>query len=187
MALRGSVCLYEGEELGLPEAEVPFELIQDPYGKVFWPEFKGRDGCRTPMVWDKDKPNGGFSSANRTWLPIPREHVELAASARGEQNAAALIDDYRRFIRIRKEHAALRTGSIEFLDSPGDILAFLRRDGAETILCVFNFGKEPARWHLPQHLTPHRTLISAQAEDTGSTIALGPMGAIYITVTAGEG
>ncbi len=52
MCLRGSVCIYQGEELGLPEADVAFEDLQDPYGIEFWPEFKGRDGCRTPMVWD---------------------------------------------------------------------------------------------------------------------------------------
>ncbi|MET0813627.1 MAG: alpha-amylase family glycosyl hydrolase, partial [Pseudoxanthomonas sp.] len=50
--LRGSVCLYLGEELGLGEADVPYEALQDPYGKTFWPNFKGRDGCRTPMPWD---------------------------------------------------------------------------------------------------------------------------------------
>ncbi len=52
MTQRGSVCIYEGEELGLTEADIAFEDLQDPYGIQFWPEFKGRDGCRTPMVWD---------------------------------------------------------------------------------------------------------------------------------------
>ncbi len=56
MCLRGSVCLYQGEELGLPEADVAFEDLQDPYGIEFWPEFKGRDGCRTPMVWETSQP-----------------------------------------------------------------------------------------------------------------------------------
>ena len=51
LSLRGSVCLYQGEELGLTEAYVPFEELQDPYGKRFWPKFRGRDGCRTPMPW----------------------------------------------------------------------------------------------------------------------------------------
>ncbi|EQD65727.1 alpha amylase catalytic region, partial [mine drainage metagenome] len=49
LCLRGSICVYQGEELGLPEAEVPFEALRDPYGIAFWPNFKGRDGCRTPM------------------------------------------------------------------------------------------------------------------------------------------
>ena len=54
LTLRGSVCLYQGEELGLTEAYVPYEDLQDPYGKRFWPKFRGRDGCRTPMVWMSD-------------------------------------------------------------------------------------------------------------------------------------
>ena len=58
MSLRGSVCLYQGEELGLGEAELLFEDLRDPYGIRFWPEFKGRDGCRTPMVWNRDEKNG---------------------------------------------------------------------------------------------------------------------------------
>ena len=61
-SLRGSVCVYQGEELGLPEADVPFEALQDPYGITFWPTFKGRDGCRTPMPWTAAAPNAGFSS-----------------------------------------------------------------------------------------------------------------------------
>ncbi len=70
MSLRGSVCLYQGEELGLDEAELRFEDLQDPYGIRFWPEFKGRDGCRTPMVWEGGTPNAGFSTG-KPWLPVP--------------------------------------------------------------------------------------------------------------------
>src|SRR5690606_15173367 len=75
-SLRGSVCIYQGEELGLTEAEVPFESLQDPYGIAFWPNFKGRDGCRTPMPWD-DSDSAGFS-AGKPWLPIPAAHRRLA-------------------------------------------------------------------------------------------------------------
>ena len=67
IALRGSLCLYQGEELGLQEADVAFEDLQDPYGIEFWPEFKGRDGCRTPMVWENTNLNGGFSDV-KPWL-----------------------------------------------------------------------------------------------------------------------
>ena len=77
MSLRGSVCLYQGEELGLGEAELTFEDLQDPYGIRFWPEFKGRDGCRTPMVWENGAQNGGFSSA-KPWLPVPHDHLARA-------------------------------------------------------------------------------------------------------------
>ena len=78
-SLRGSVCLYQGEELGLPEAEVPFERIQDPYGKVLWPEFKGRDGCRTPMPYTRPR-----RAASRPWSPGCR----WAPPAAGRRSAA---------------------------------------------------------------------------------------------------
>jgi Alpha amylase, catalytic domain len=68
VSLRGSVCLYQGEELGLPEANVPFEDLREPYGINMWPEFKGRDGCRTPMPWASTEPQAGFSAA-KPWLP----------------------------------------------------------------------------------------------------------------------
>jgi alpha-glucosidase len=61
---RVSLCLYQGEELGLPEAEIAFEDLQDPYGIEFWPEFKGRDGCRTPMVWVTDNRRAGSPRAS---------------------------------------------------------------------------------------------------------------------------
>ena len=68
-SLRGSVCVYQGEELGLAEADVPYEALRDPYGIAFWPNFKGRDGCRTPMPWDASE-RGGFSTGE-PWLPVP--------------------------------------------------------------------------------------------------------------------
>ena len=178
MALRGTVCIYQGEELGLGEAEVPYELLQDPYGKAFWPEFKGRDGCRTPMVWDADAPNAGFSAANRTWLPIAAAHVPHAAMRSGARNADTLIDDYREFIALRHAHPALAQGTIKFLDSPGDILAFERRMGDERIVCVFNFATADAVWHFPPDLalTP---LAQLAAPIGNGTISLGPNGALY--------
>ncbi|MGK3810987.1 alpha-glucosidase, partial [Enterococcus faecium] len=62
LALRGTVFLYQGEELGLAQSEVPFEQMQDPFGLANWPLIPGRDGCRTPMPWQHDAPQAGFSS-----------------------------------------------------------------------------------------------------------------------------
>ena len=81
-SLRGSVCIYEGEELGLTEADIPLEKLQDPFGITFWPEYKGRDGCRTPMPWSGRERYAGFSEAE-LWLPIPEEHRSRAVDARG--------------------------------------------------------------------------------------------------------
>ena len=77
-SLRGTPCIYQGEELALPEAEVPYELLVDPYGIEFWPDFKGRDGCRTPYPWDQSS-GAGFTRGT-PWLPIGDVHRSLEPS-----------------------------------------------------------------------------------------------------------
>ena len=178
MSLRGSVCLYQGEELGLPEAELSFDDLQDPYGIRFWPEFKGRDGCRTPMVWDDAKPNGGFSTA-KPWLPVPRDHLPLAVSAqKGDPNS--LLEHYRRFLAFRAGHPALVKGDIEFLGVDGDAVAFARSEGNERIVCAFNLGSSAATLDLgadrqAQPLSGHG--LSGEAE--GGTVKLRAYGAWF--------
>nr|WMC97471.1 alpha glucosidase [Aminobacter aminovorans] len=142
MSLRGSVCIYQGEELGLTEASLTFEDLQDPYGIRFWPEFKGRDGCRTPMVWNKDAVNGGFSLA-KPWLPVPADHLAKAVDTQ-EGDAASLLEHYRRFLAFRRSHPALAKGEIAFLKAEDDVVAFTRREGNEEVVCVFNLGSAPA-------------------------------------------
>ena len=147
MCLRGSVCLYQGEELGLPEAEIAYEDLQDPYGKEFWPEFKGRDGCRTPMVWEKDAAYGGFSQA-RPWLPVPSVHHYLAADV-AEHDPGALLHHYRRAIHFRKQHSALRAGAMTEVEATDGLLKFIRSDAQETILCYFNLSDHPINATVP--------------------------------------
>jgi alpha-glucosidase len=142
MSLRGSVCIYQGEELGLTEADISFDDLQDPYGKSMWPEFKGRDGCRTPMVWDDKAQNGGFSAA-KPWLPVPPEHLPRAVS-RQQGDPASLLEHYRRFISFRRAYPAMAKGDIQFLGVEGDVVAFTRSEGNERIACVFNLGATPA-------------------------------------------
>ncbi|AZO42366.1 alpha-glucosidase [Mesorhizobium sp. M7D.F.Ca.US.005.01.1.1] len=145
--LRGSICLYEGEELGLEEAELAYEDLRDPVGIRFWPGVKGRDGCRTPMVWEAGADNAGFSTA-RPWLPIPASHRARAVDV---QNAdmASVLASYRAALALRRGHEALVSGSIRFLDAEGDVLAFVREGGGERLLCVFNFAGEQGTWPLP--------------------------------------
>ncbi|MFA6157596.1 alpha-glucosidase [Mesorhizobium sp.] len=177
MSLRGSVCIYQGEELGLGEADLRFEDLQDPYGIRFWPEFKGRDGCRTPMVWDDSARNGGFSSA-KPWLPVPAKHLTQAVNIQqGDEHS--LLEHYRRFLAFRRMHPALAKGDISFLESEGDVVAFTRREGNEQIVCVFNLGATPASLDLgdrsPQPLPGHG--FSGQA--SGGSIRLGGYGAWF--------
>ena len=148
--LRGSICLYQGEELGLEEAELTFEDLRDPLGIRFWPGVKGRDGCRTPMVWEAQADNAGFSTG-KPWLPVPQAHRARAVDVESGEDGSVLAA-YRSMLALRKRHPALTVGSIRFLDAEGDVLAFVREYGGEKLVCVFNFAGDPAGWALPPEL-----------------------------------
>jgi alpha-glucosidase len=139
---RGSVCLYQGEELGLPEAEVAFEDLQDPYGIQFWPEFKGRDGCRTPMVWEASNSNGGFSAA-KPWLPVDPAHLGRSVAVQ-EQDHGSVLTHYRAAIALRHAHSALAQGILTDLAHRGDVVQFTRAHAGQTIFCAFNLGEDSA-------------------------------------------
>lgn len=180
-SLRGTPCVYQGEELGLEEADVPYELLQDPYGKRFWPKFKGRDGCRTPMPWETEAANGGFSEVT-PWLPVPEAHRKLAVSAQ-QAHPGSTLDKTRRFLKWRKSQPALQKGSIRFIDAPEGLLAFLREHDGETILCVFNLGDETLRFKpavLGTLTTQEGTSFGGFVD--GSEVVVPPLDAAYAAV-----
>lgn len=141
-SLRGSICVYQGEELGLPEGDVPFELMRDPYGIAFWPDFKGRDGCRTPMPWDTSE-HAGFS-AGQPWLPVMNSHRMLSVEAQASDSNSAL-NRFRRLQNWRHEQPALCWGSIRMLDTPEPVLAFVREHEGQRLLAMFNLGNQRVR------------------------------------------
>ena len=173
MCLRGSVCLYQGEELGLPEADIAFDDLQDPYGIEFWPEFKGRDGCRTPMVWEADNRLGGFSSAATAWLPVPAEHLGRAVSRQAADPASMLVH-YRAALALRRAHPVLRTGKMTPLLAQGNVVSFTRQDGAETLFCAVNLGEAPADVALPEGIWTATGAGLDLAPVQGGTARLGP-------------
>jgi alpha-glucosidase len=144
-SMRGDICMYQGEELGLPQADVPFERLQDPFGITFWPKFKGRDGCRTPMPWSEKK-HGGFSESE-PWLPVDQTHIELNVGKQ-EADANSVLHFARRMIALRKQEPALGKGTIELLDAPDGVLAFSRRYKEREVLCVFNMETTPQQYPL---------------------------------------
>ena len=154
-SLRGSVCIYQGEELGLPEADISFDDLQDPYGIRFWPEFKGRDGCRTPMVWSSNLPNGGFT-AGKPWLPVPDIHRAMAVDLQ-QGREGSVYEFYRAFLEFRAAHKVFVKGDIRFLEAPDGVVAFTRTHDGDTVLCAFNIGHEAAEFapgvvveHMPE-------------------------------------
>ena len=144
MALRGNAFLYQGEELGLPQADVPFERLQDPDAIANWPQTLGRDGARTPIPWIHGAPHSGFSQAE-PWLPVDPRHDALAVDLQARDPGSTLAFA-RTMIALRKHHPALKTGSIRFLDTPDSVLAFERLAGDERLLCVFNLGEGAVDW-----------------------------------------
>jgi alpha-glucosidase len=177
LTMRGSVCLYQGEELGLTEAELAFEDLADPYGIEFWPEFKGRDGCRTPMVWQSTAHLGAFTTAPRAWLPVPADHLARAVDVQ-EQNQGSVLHFYRALLAFRKEHRPLSKGSIELLEAPAGILAFIRAAGNEQILCVFNMTEAEILYALPEGLRPQDIgAPGVTAVPADGALSLGPFNA----------
>ena len=148
LSLRGSVCSYQGEELGLTEAEIQQHELQDPYGITFWPRFKGRDGCRTPMPWNQET-YAGFSQA-KTWLPIPSAHKERAVNLQ-ESDKTSVLNAYRQFLHWRKQQPCMRLGDITFIADAENYLVFTRNFGDEKILCAFNFAAREQTISLGDH------------------------------------
>lgn len=171
--LKGAVFLYEGEELGLPEAQLAWEDLQDPWGLYLYPNWQGRDGCRTPMPW-KDKKHGGFSNV-KPWLPVPPSHLPLAVD-RQEKEKKSMLNFTRAFLKWRRKHPALLTGDIQFIDVNDDsVLAFYRREGVETTLCVFNFSDTEKKAQINAG-PPQFTFPGVTASVDGDFITLPPYG-----------
>ncbi len=173
ICLRGSVCLYQGEELGLPEAEVGFDDLQDPYGIEFWPEFKGRDGCRTPMVWEPSNQNGDFTTG-QPWLPVSHDHLSRTVGQQ-EADPAAILHHYRRAIAFRHAHPALAKGDHGRVANTGTILHFTRSFEGTTIFCAFNLSDQPATMALPDgHWSQIGLELGSAGPQADGRLHLGP-------------
>ncbi|MBL4826611.1 MAG: alpha glucosidase [Spongiibacteraceae bacterium] len=146
-SMRGPICLYQGDELGLPESDVPYEQLQDPYGKEFWPNFKGRDGCRTPMPWDQNLTHAGFSETN-SWLPIDEKHYPLSVEQQ-HQDKHSTLNRVRHFLAWRRQQPALQHGDIHFIESEEPILIMQRCCDKQQLIACFNLSNSQQTIHLP--------------------------------------
>ncbi len=145
LSLEGSICIYQGEELGQTQTDIEFEELQDPQGFEFWPGDKGRDGCRTPMVWEKNSNSfAGFSTA-KPWLPVKEPQLARAADTQlGDEDS--VLETYRALLKIRRENVELRTASTQFLRADDAVLSFQR---GERLFCGFNLSKESQNLDMP--------------------------------------
>ncbi len=146
-SLRGTVFLYQGEELGLPQATIPYERIRDPFGLNFYPDFAGRDGCRTPMPWNDARPHADFSTVE-PWLPIPEAHLALSVT-RQEADSRSVLNFTRNFLRWRTRCPQLIEGDISFISAEPGVLAFHRMSEGRSVLAALNLENRTGRVELP--------------------------------------
>lgn len=159
LALPGSAYLYQGEELGLPEAmEIPDEYRQDPTWFRTNGERYGRDGCRVPLPWDADAPAYGFNETGRSWLPQPSEWAQFARSTE-EADPTSTLALYKELLVKRREFG-LATGSLVWEDAGADAVAFRRGD----VHVLVNLGTAP----LP--LPADATIVLASQPVEGSEL-----------------
>jgi alpha-glucosidase len=132
--LRGNVILYQGDELGLDEAEIPFEQMQDPFGIAFYPEFKGRDGCRTPFPWTAER------ASEKMWLPIPDSHLRKSAAVQAG-DTTSVLEFARTLIQWRKTNAWLTVAPLEVLSATAETIVLRRKDSHHELVAAVNGSK----------------------------------------------
>ncbi|MEL7299538.1 MAG: alpha-amylase family glycosyl hydrolase [Pseudomonadota bacterium] len=169
LTFQGSVCLYQGEELGLVDTELEFHELTDVQGIAYWPEPVGRDNNRTPIPWEKKGKNAGFSDAKSTWLPVKQPAKDRAVDVQ-EKDKDSVLNFYRAMIKLRAEHEDLRTGAQTFLDLPDPVIGY---DRGDDFTCVFNLSKRKVSVRLPCPVSP---LIEVDVSCSKDRVDLGPNG-----------
>ncbi|TMV92917.1 DUF3459 domain-containing protein [Thioclava sp. BHET1] len=173
-SFQGTIGIYQGEELGLSETELEYSELTDPPGLRFWPENKGRDGCRTPMVWDESA-NAGFSEV-KPWLPVKAPQAARAVSLQEKTNDGVLAQ-YRAMLAFRKGSQALSSGRSDFLDLDEPLLGFVRVAQDRRVTCIFNLSAETVSLEAPEGTL---TGPSLAASIEGGKLTLGPNGAAWV-------
>jgi alpha-glucosidase len=175
LTLRGTPFLYQGEELGLPDTELPPGVGEDR---------NGRDPHRTPMPWAPPSaagPGAGFSTGE-PWLPVDAtaERLNVASELHDQSSMLSL---YRDLLALRRSRPSLRAGDQVFLDVPRDVLAYLRTEDGERSLVVLNFAATTCSLDIASLFACDRSstpLLLASTGDAARTtcsgIVLGPLG-----------
>jgi alpha-glucosidase len=138
--LRGNIILYQGEELGLTQVDIPFEQLHDPEAIANWPLTLSRDGARTPMPWEVCN-CGGFGSTD-PWLPLGEENRARAVEAQ-DGDSQSLLHHTRAMLALRKSHPALHHGAVSRCDVRGMMLVLGRRSSDECVRAFVNLGPKP--------------------------------------------
>lgn len=147
LSLPGIPFIYYGEEIGMSDADIPKQMIKDPF-EINSPGLGlGRDPQRTPMQWDSSV-NAGFSS-RESWLPVHQEYMDENVHKQ-EQNPTSFLNLYKLLIKLKKHHPSLREGAYTPLKHPAEnVFAFIRESDEESILVLLNFDSQDKHISLP--------------------------------------
>lgn len=172
LSLPGTLFLYYGEELGLPQAHIGFEDLVDPEAIANWPHTLGRDGARTPMPWQSNAPHGGFTQG-RPWLPVDPRHLALAVDKQqGAEDSTLAVT--RALLAIRHQEPALHWGDVAFRDLGPSLVALERSHGNRRLLCLFNLVEAETAFTLPDG-TRWQALFTGNGASLGAA-TLPPFG-----------
>ena len=153
LSLRGTPIIYYGEEVDMQEYEITKDELRDPQGIRFWPDIKGRDGCRLPFPWDSKLTNQGFNSGTKPWLPAANKLSLDQAKA----DSGSTFHVLQEMLQIRKKFPALQNGSYRKILLDGDCFVFERKTEDETMLIAANFSTEEQSINLPYKVTKDHT------------------------------
>lgn len=171
--LNGTIFVYQGEELGLPQTIIPFERLVDPEAIANYPNDSRRDGARTPMPWTVSGASCGFT-AGEPWLPLGDAHRLLAVEAQHD-DPNSILNLFREVMQRRRQMPAMVHGSIEFCPSPPDTLAIVRRTrNGEVAWCAINFSDHQAEILLPAEDHGEAQLIVGAMTRDGPALVIEP-------------
>ncbi len=139
LALPGAAYVYNGDELGMPDVDLPDEVLQDPIWERSGHAERGRDACRVPMPWSGDQPPYGFSASTDTWLPMPEGWGPLTVEAQAA-DPGSVLSLYRAALALRRSSPAVDGDALDWLPAPEGVLAFRRPGG---LVCLVNLSGGP--------------------------------------------
>jgi alpha-glucosidase len=167
LTLRGTPTLYYGDEIGMHDVEIPPQKVQDPFEKNVPGRGLGRDPQRTPMQWSAAK-NAGFT-AGKPWLPIAEDYAQNNVEAERD-DPFSILSLYMQLINVRRGEAALEIGELERIDTAGDLLTYIRRDGESAFLVALNFGSEPQVIDISDKAGGGRITLSTGLDRAGESV-----------------
>jgi alpha-glucosidase len=167
LTLRGTPTLYYGDEIGMHDVEIPPEKVQDPFEKNVPGRGLGRDPQRTPMQWSAAK-NAGFT-AGKPWLPIAEDYAQNNVEAERD-DPLSILSLYMQLINVRRGEPALEVGELERIDTAGDLLTYIRRDGESAFLVALNFGSEPQVIDISDRAGGGRITLSTGLDRAGESV-----------------